>query len=218
MRKITVEIVPDERIRAMMRPLMEHIEEMELIELLRLDLKRGIKVGVVRIRLAPGSTVESIGPTSLFDIKMVDVLERKGDELICLMKVKARGGFEDLREKADLDISWTAPMMVSRDRIVYSFIGEEDQIKAMVELLKEFGERTRVSVHNATFGECNTLSMLTVRQKEIVVAAKRLGYYRYPREANAEDVAKALGLSTSTVVEHLRKAEIRLIADVLSGY
>ncbi|NHN61380.1 MULTISPECIES: helix-turn-helix domain-containing protein [Halorussus] len=48
---------------------------------------------------------------------------------------------------------------------------------------------------------------LTARQQEVLKAAVRLGYYENPREATHEDVAEAVGLSSGTVGEHLRKVE-----------
>lgn len=218
MRKITIEIVPDHRLSEIMRPLMEHIEEMEMIELLRLDLQKGLKIVVLKIRLAPGSTVDDISSTDLFDIKIVEVMEQKGNEVTCLMKVRTPEGFDDVRKNADLDLTWTSPMKISREKVVYSFIGEDEQIRKAIDLLKEFGVSAKISIHNTSFTEGDHLSLLTERQRSILVTAKKMGYYRYPREAGAEDVARALGLSTSTVTEHLRKAEVRLIDGILAGY
>ncbi|NLT38200.1 MAG: hypothetical protein GXX95_08595 [Methanomassiliicoccus sp.] len=218
MRKITIEMVPDQRLGEIMRPLMEHMEEMEMVELLRLDLQQGLKIVVLKIRLAPGSTVEDIKSTDLFDIKIVEVMEQKGNEVTCLMKVRMPEGFDDIRKDADLDLTWTHPMKISRDKIVYSFIGEDEPIRKALELLKEFGLNAKISIHNTSFTDGDHLSLLTEKQRSILVTAKKMGYYRYPREAGAEDVAKALGLSTSTVTEHLRKAEVRLIDGILAGY
>ncbi|GAB3041792.1 hypothetical protein GCM10025298_34360 [Natronobiforma cellulositropha] len=53
---------------------------------------------------------------------------------------------------------------------------------------------------------------LTERQLEVVRVAFELGYYETPRRADHEAVAAALECSTSTVSEHLRKAEARLVA------
>lgn len=51
---------------------------------------------------------------------------------------------------------------------------------------------------------------LTTRQREVVRAAKRLGYYAVPREASVEDVADAVDCAPGTAAEHLRKAESRV--------
>ncbi|WP_135301949.1 helix-turn-helix domain-containing protein [Haloarcula amylovorans] len=45
--------------------------------------------------------------------------------------------------------------------------------------------------------------------------AFELGYYEIPREASHEAVAEAIGCAPSTVAEHLRKAESKLLGSLL---
>lgn len=52
---------------------------------------------------------------------------------------------------------------------------------------------------------------LTVRQREVFELARERGYYAWPRGTTAADLAVDLGVSKSTVLEHLRKAEARLL-------
>lgn len=52
---------------------------------------------------------------------------------------------------------------------------------------------------------------LTPRQLEALLLAVREGYYETPRRVEAEDLAKRLGISRSTLQEHLRKAERALL-------
>nr|WP_277543467.1 helix-turn-helix domain-containing protein [Halomicroarcula sp. FL173] len=56
---------------------------------------------------------------------------------------------------------------------------------------------------------------LTPRQQEVLAAAVNVGYYRAPREATQQDVAAAVGLSPSTVGDHLRKIEERVFCAVV---
>jgi hypothetical protein len=53
---------------------------------------------------------------------------------------------------------------------------------------------------------------LTARQEEVLAAAVDVGYYSAPREATHADVAEAVGLSASTVGDHLRRVEERVFA------
>jgi predicted DNA binding protein len=122
-----------------------------------------------------------------------------------------------LGKKFDLDLMWTHPMKVSKEKVILSFIGEEPSIRKMVELVGFFGEVAKMTVQEASFSATDLLRSLTDRQRELLIAARRLGYYSYPRTADADDVARFTGLSRSTVVEHLRKAEIRLVDRILSG-
>lgn len=61
------------------------------------------------------------------------------------------------------------------------------------------------------------LSTLTGRQREVIETAFERGYYEIPRRATHEDIAAALGLSGSTVDEHIRKAEYTLMKQLLFG-
>jgi len=52
---------------------------------------------------------------------------------------------------------------------------------------------------------------LTVRQREALQVARRRGYYEWPREVSATELATELGVSKATFLEHLRKAEATLL-------
>ncbi|MFC7131804.1 MULTISPECIES: histidine kinase N-terminal 7TM domain-containing protein [Salinibaculum] len=57
------------------------------------------------------------------------------------------------------------------------------------------------------------LDDLTDRQQEALEAAFRAGYFEWPRESTAEDVAESMDISSATLHNHLRKAEKRLLAE-----
>jgi hypothetical protein len=59
------------------------------------------------------------------------------------------------------------------------------------------------------------LSILTERQHEVFKTAIEEGYYEIPREATHEDIAESLGCAPSTVDEHLRKAESRVLSALM---
>ncbi|WP_255150202.1 helix-turn-helix domain-containing protein [Halorarius halobius] len=52
---------------------------------------------------------------------------------------------------------------------------------------------------------------LTQRQLEVFRLARDSGYYDYPKEVSAGELADELGISTSTLHEHLHKAEATLL-------
>lgn len=55
---------------------------------------------------------------------------------------------------------------------------------------------------------------LTGRQREVLRAARRLGYFEYPREASAAEVAEALGIARSTFAEHLAAAQKQVVGEL----
>lgn len=70
-----------------------------------------------------------------------------------------------------------------------------DSVRVDVEGVGEYEGRPRAAAD------------LTARQRETLRAAVETGYYEVPREATVEAVAEAVDLASSTVSEHLRKAE-----------
>lgn len=53
-------------------------------------------------------------------------------------------------------------------------------------------------------------SVLSQRQRDVFELARERGYYNWPRDVNATELAEELDVSKATVLEHLRKAESRL--------
>jgi len=52
---------------------------------------------------------------------------------------------------------------------------------------------------------------LTERQASALATAIETGYFDSPRKASIEDIANRMGISASTAVEHLRKAEKKVL-------
>jgi len=61
----------------------------------------------------------------------------------------------------------------------------------------------------------NALDRLTDRQREVLEAAFRAGYYDWPRGSTAEELADSLELTGPTLHGHLRKAERTVLAWLL---
>lgn len=55
------------------------------------------------------------------------------------------------------------------------------------------------------------LFRLSPRQREVFQHAQRAGYYAHPKETTAGDLARELNVTTSTIHEHLHKAEQKLL-------
>jgi len=58
---------------------------------------------------------------------------------------------------------------------------------------------------------------LTERQRAVIERADELGYFMWPREATAEDVADDLDISSATFHQHLRAAEGKLVTAFLDA-
>src|SRR6056297_557289 len=60
-------------------------------------------------------------------------------------------------------------------------------------------------------------NQLTTLQREIVETAHEMGYFEYPKGANATDVAEELGVARSTFTEHLAAAQTKLMDALLEA-
>jgi hypothetical protein len=57
------------------------------------------------------------------------------------------------------------------------------------------------------------VNRLSSRQREVFRLAQTRGYYDHPRRTSAGELADELGVSSSTVHEHLRKVEAKLLSE-----
>lgn len=69
---------------------------------------------------------------------------------------------------------------------------------------------------NSVAGGELPLSRLSARQREVFQLARRNGFYAHPKRVTARRLAEELGVTTSTVHEHLHKAE-QLLLDLSSS-
>ena len=58
---------------------------------------------------------------------------------------------------------------------------------------------------------------ITEKQKEAIQLAIREGYYDFPRNIHLNELSKITGVSRVTYLEHLRKAECKIIPEMF-GY
>jgi hypothetical protein len=216
MRKLIIELKVKEEILERLNFLLEKTESIELIELIKLDFKKGVKMGIAALTMKEGYTIEDIDIPEYME--MLTVLKKEGNRYIIVSKVKFLKKFIGLAKKFDIDIIWDTPSIFTKDKMTISVTGTEKNLKKFLEVIKNLGEIKSISFKKATFNEQTILSCLTEKQKEILIVAKKNGYYSYPRKINSQELSEKIGLSKPTVVQHLRKAEVRLVSNILTGY
>ncbi|RQG93003.1 bacterio-opsin activator [Natrarchaeobius halalkaliphilus] len=99
--------------------------------------------------------------------------------------------------------------------------GDLEEVAVVVEGLRDRFEG--VVVEELTRGAAGAggdraivdLDALTPRQREVLETAHEMGYFAYPKGANATEVAEELGVARSTFSEHLAAAQTKLMAAVL---
>jgi predicted DNA binding protein len=112
---------------------------------------------------------------------------------------------------------------VETGTVVLSFVA--DDIEALRAVIGELEERydgvsLRCLTRSATAdGDTDLVFVdraeLTARQREVLELAYEMGYFDHPKEANATDVAAALGIDRSTFAEHVSAAQSKLLASII---
>lgn len=129
-----------------------------------------------------------------FDVENApDTIEACADDLVVCGTIDVRDG--------DFTFDVAGPQDAIADTIAeYEAAGANVTLEA----LQEFDPRDQ------------PLDALTARQQEVVEVAFDVGYFDVPRSASTAEVAAELDLDTSTVSEHLQRAERNLLSTVLS--
>jgi len=97
-------------------------------------------------------------------------------------------------------------------RRVYSvLLFRREDLGAMIEEFRDIGTVTLEKL-SAFDGD---VVRLTDRQYEVMRRALDAGYFEWPREVTSEELAAEIDISRATLLEHLRKAESKLLADAL---
>lgn len=217
MRKMTLELEPYEHIREELAPVFEDILSFEILEMLKEDYEGGITVDLIEFHLRGTKPIEEL--RTIGQLEIMGVIKSEGDRHVCLVRYTEAEEDRELFRRFDLDLIKTTPFIVSETRQVHSVIGDDDNLRRYIELLKEtIGTVGEMSLTRAAYQRHEILSVLTERQRELLVTAHRHGYYEYPKRINTEELAGKVDVSRPTLVQHLRKAEGRIMDELLTGY
>ena len=217
MRKLTLDFVPSEDDREALAPLFECIHSYEILETMTIEWEEGLCIDLIECRAREGFPIREAREMGNFEI--LSVIRSQGDRHICLVKYyEPADSLEQMRE-FKLDLIYTTPTVVSPERCTTSVIGDRQNLTRFVELVRRSGgDIVNMSFKRAVYQRQDMLSVLTDRQREVMVAAHRFGYYDYPRGISSERLSQRVGVSVPTLVQHLRKAEGRIVAEIMTGY
>ena len=145
------------------------------------------------------------------DIKRVDILLNDPDTKLLSFYFK-HGLLGDIVVKTGVHIR--PPLELEKGVIKVNLIGTS---KSIYQFLNETEKLKNMTMEIIRRSELKYISKprLTRRQELILRAAVKFGYYDLPRRITNRELAKKLGLSASTVAEHLRKVENRIMLDYI---
>ncbi|EFW94097.1 bacterio-opsin activator-like protein [Haladaptatus paucihalophilus DX253] len=124
------------------------------------------------------------------------VPEIVNSEFMPIEPVHITGGYE----------YWT--VLVRSDQLESVFTRLEDEYDVQLESIHEVDPHDNVEFANTSDRIYDSLS---ARQTECLFSAHEAGYYNWPRDVTANDIAADFGISGPTFLEHLRKGEQKVL-------
>jgi predicted DNA binding protein len=216
LRKVIIEIEPYQATRDAQRPLFTHIRSYEVLEVLKIDHEKGLYVDVIECHLKENVSINEL--TSIGNMDILSVIRSDGDKHICLVLGHETEETNDRIREMELNLIYTAPSLISEDRIIVSFISNQKDMMKFVEVVKaQIGKIVNMTFRQSTYEKKDLLSILTGKQREIMTAAYRYGYYDIPRRISSEQLSEKVNVSRPTLLEHIRKAERAIITELLAG-
>ena len=212
MRRVVIKLSASELADFMHEPRLNEIELFEALSLLKMTQTEATLVARIKFR-DPRVDVKRYfdDPTDI-----VQILEMEKDgTYICFMKGKMQREFS--RVMGVINSGYLSyPYEIRDGRLKIAFLGNARVVKSFLGTIAKAGLHCEVlSLTDARFSSTSPLSKLTVMQQKVMLSAFELGYYDLPRKIDSRELAKKLNMSEPTLIVHRRKAERKLLMEVL---
>ncbi len=151
--------------------------------------------------------------------KTIENLEIEGNSLFFVNKVPTKTKIPTTHYNPKT--FFIKPVVVDKEGYEYWEIGswkKELLSDFIVNLEKEDFEIKLLKMENSKLNNIyfpQVMPNLTINQKKALELAYEFGYYNYPRKIELKDLAKKANISLSTFREHLRRAEKRIMPDLI---
>ena len=212
MRKLTVSATLNQAFVHFIKATAGFYEKIEVLEILKENNAKGYSLGIVRILLAEGYSIQEVRFPAHF--RVLDSFESKGREHICLVKVSLPQQFLSMLPWTDVDVIWERPLLFTQETLTFSCTGPEPALEKVIQFSKHLGTLTSIAYEAAGYRGYQVLPRLSDKERLVLTAAIGSRYYEYPRRISATELADTLGYSKSTLIEYLRKAENKVIGEI----
>lgn len=212
MRRVVIELSVSELADFMHEPRLNEVELFEALSLLKMTQTEATLIARIKFRNP------NIDIGRYFDdpTDVVQILERERDgSYICFLKGKMQRQFS--RVMGVIKSGYLSyPYEIREGRLKIAFLGSARVVKGFLGTVAKAGLHVKVlSLTDARFSSNSPLSRLTGIQQKVILSAFELGYYDLPRRIDSRELAKKLNMAEPTLVVHRRKAERKLLAEIL---
>ncbi len=216
MRTLTLEIEPFETVKEEMAEIFVHVLSYSILETLKTDYQEGICIEIMEFTLREGVSIYDI--RSLGNMELLSVLKSNGNKHTCLIRYKEAEEAKEQFQESDLGLIHTIPTIISLEKFTISMMGERKNLSDFVEMMRNVGTILRMSFRRAAYQKADVLAVLTDKQREVMVAAFQNGYYDFPKKISSRQLCQKVSISKPTLLQHMRKAEGRILKEIMTGY
>jgi predicted DNA binding protein len=152
--------------------------------------------------------------------KKIKNAEREGNFLIYLLEAPAKETHMQIYITPEIIL--TKPIEVKPDGFQYLEVASWNK-QNLTEFIKKASKLINLELSQIKQGKItdfyipHAMPALTEKQKNTIIKAYENGYYKYPKKTNIDRIAKQIKSSPSTIQEHLRKAEEKLLSYMLEN-
>ncbi len=217
MKEITLDIPVEAISRRLFREKTRRAEVVDYVRPLHMD--RGNLTSLVRLRFAKGPARSPKSLLGFNGLTRVEVISQREDgTYTCLMTTKPSGKLARLLEGFGKTFFVKEAPTLRGGLVRLTLVGMEKGLRGFTAKLNRYGVRFTVGrIRAVDAAASDPLAALTARQSEALTLAHELGYFRRPKETSSDTLAKLLDIDKSTFLEHLRKAENRLLDSLLAS-
>jgi hypothetical protein len=220
MRRITLEYNYQDAWKQIFGLYSEKVEILEGLKCFKCDCNLDrISIAIIcRIKLKDKRIhlKDLIGEGILTNIEVL-YKEKDGSQVVF---IEGRLSISQLPEGARLPKLLVArpPDFVDVDRMKVDMVGRDTDVKKILQNANRLSNTYKIlGLNSIEKNEESLLSQLSSKQRQALLTAFALGYYDIPRKITSEELSRHLNADKSTVVEHLRKAEKKLIDRIITG-
>jgi predicted DNA binding protein len=181
-----------------------------------MDYKEGICIEIIEFTLKDGESIRDI--RTVGNMEILSVLKSSGNKHTCLIRYTEPEETRGMFQESDLGLIHTVPTIISQQRFTVSMMGETKNLSDFVEMMRNAGTIRKMSFRRAAYRQADILTILTEKQREVMVAAFQNGYYDFPKKISSKRLCRKVGISKPTLLQHMRKAECRILREIMTGF
>jgi predicted DNA binding protein len=216
MRTLTLEIEPFDIVKEEMAETFALIRSYTILETLKMDYREGICIEIMEFNLKEGASIHDI--RTVGNMEILSVLKSIGSIHTCLIRYTEPEETKGQFQESDLGLIHTIPTIISQEKFTISMMGERKNLADFVEMMRIVGTIRKMAFRRAAYQKADILAVLTDKQREVMLAAFQNGYYDYPKKISSRRLCQKVSISKPTLLQHMRKAEGRILKEIMTGY